>query len=324
MHSRAVGLVVVVLLGFAPGRAPAQSSRVLLVDPDRELESAVRATFRGWDVGVVVESTEPSRAPSAPVDARSLAKRRSARAVVWVSLSEGRTSLLTYDSSDDRMVVRALSTSPPFDEATAASLALSIKTQLRHGRAPPQLNRTPGPEEYWLHFAASGGMRSTGTIPRNPELRLGLGASAWPWSFGGRWSQVGFGVDVTSGPGVAVEAPSFTGRWTETLVLATVRARTKLSGAVDLGAALGVGFDVTNIRGTIVRLHHETRESRLNGVFGAHLEVGYRPSSAFRIAVRPGLVEPLNRQAYLVDGEPVARMEPLMLGVMAVLELGLL
>jgi hypothetical protein len=318
MVSRTIA-VVLVLFGLAAPAMAAEPSLVVLIGEDPELRSAVRAALSGWGILLVEEhAAEPGDGTVKSPDVRALAERHRAQTVAWIANSDGGAILYLYDARTNHIVVRRLSKSPPFDEATAASVALSIKTELRHGRfeAPkPSTN----PPVHWFRVSGALGMRSTATVPRHAELRLGVGASAWTSPFAGPL-RAGVGIELASGPGVPVRTPSFTGTWSETALLFVLHARMTLPASVDLGVAVGAGFDVTSLGGTIHRLQREAVERRVNGVVGAHVEVGYRLGPRVRIAVRPGVAEPLNRQAYFVDGEPVLRMGTLMLSVMAGLE----
>src|SRR5581483_9342746 len=67
-------------------------------------------------------------------------------AVAWVTTTPARQSLLwLYDAQTDQMTVRSLSVSPPFGEASAAAVALTLKTLLRSTAIAPEAER-PSPE----------------------------------------------------------------------------------------------------------------------------------------------------------------------------------
>jgi hypothetical protein len=102
----AFGLVIQVL-----GRtARADSGRLLLVDPDPELEAALRVTLEPWGTSIASESnTGPGNTmPGSAERARDLAQERRAQAVVWISRSDDGFALWIYDAERDRVAARNL------------------------------------------------------------------------------------------------------------------------------------------------------------------------------------------------------------------------
>jgi hypothetical protein len=320
------GIAVLLLVILLTPQARASASRLMLVDPDRELEAAVRVALSAWDTTVVAERAHGpgSTMPGSEDRARALARTRDVEAVVWISRSEDGFALWMYDAKGERLVTRRLPVSPPFDAPTAASVALMVKTLLRHSDVPPSAERLePAAADPWLRIALLAGIRPKPTTLSQVEGRFGAAASAWSsWPEGPL--ELGASIDVTTGPGLGVVTPSFEGRWTETLVLASLHGRLKLGSNLDLTLIGSSGFDVTRIEGTVTGPHGGVGAARTNGVVALHSELGYRLSRTLRPALRLGFVRPLRTQSYFVYGERVLGAAPMMLQALFVVELGML
>jgi hypothetical protein len=283
----------------------ADSARLVLVDPDRELEAALRIALNPWRTAILTENlAEPGNTMPGSADrARALAARREAEAVVWISRSTDGFALWMYDARQDRVVARRLSSGPPFDETTAASVALMVKTLLRHSEVPPVAERVQtSPEEPWLLVGVLGGIRFSTSSDAGAEPRLGLRLSAWPRALDGK---AAIGLEATSGPGFSVDEPQFSGRWTETAFLLTLHGRLPLAERLGLGVVLGAGGEVTTIDGVLVESAQRTRATRINAIASGHAEVGFQLAPVLRLGLRAGLVHSFRTQTYRVQGEPV-------------------
>jgi hypothetical protein len=262
--------------------------------------------------------------PGSADRARALAAERDVQAVVWISRSEDGFALWVYDEKDDRVLARKLSTPPPFDAATAASVALAIKTLLRHSEVPPPGERAnEPPPEYWMSIMLLGGLRPNATSRKYIEPRFGLAATAWHSSLG-ESIQLGLGVGVTTGLGVPVQHASFAGRWYETSVVVAIHGRFIPVEPFDLTLIPSAGFDVNSMHGIVVEPRREAGAVRLNWLAALHGEAGYRLSRPLRVALRIGLASPFRTQSYLVHGEPIFRVASPMLDAWVGLEAGLL
>lgn len=128
-------------------RVAAGETRVAFVDPTPGVLDAVTVALSPWGLRVVSISTAPPPTELAPatVMARDVARDHDASAVVWIALAprgEG-ASLWLYDSQTEQMMIRPLSKGPPFDDASAAALALTVKTLLRSTTVAPVQERVP-------------------------------------------------------------------------------------------------------------------------------------------------------------------------------------
>jgi hypothetical protein len=259
--------------------------------------------------------------PGSADRARTLARERRAEAVVWISRSDEGPALWMYDATRERVAARRLATPPPFDAAVAASVALVVKTLLRLSDVPPPSERVP--EEVgarWLDIGLLAGARSPPISGGGVEPRLGLRVLVWPLALGG-W--LGAGLEITSGPGLAVDGEDFRGHWTESLGLAELHGRMGLGSNLDAGFAAGAGLGVTSLNGSAVGSAAPIGELRANAVAAGHAELGWWLSPALRLGLRLGLVHRFHTQTYFVRGERVLRAEPSTFGGLLALELGL-
>jgi len=109
--------------------------RLVLVSPPEPLEAAVRAALKPWRVVIIVER------PTAPVDAATtngLVLRHHANAIAWIE--KGQLVVVDRDGEVTRRPAKKI------DDASAAALALTVKTMLRlPANPPPPLPEEPPP-----------------------------------------------------------------------------------------------------------------------------------------------------------------------------------
>jgi hypothetical protein len=313
-----------ILILSATSSSRADSARLLLVDPDAELEAALRVALDPWGTTIEAEmiSGPGNTMPGSADRARAMARQRRAEAVVWISQSDDGFALWMYDARRDRVVVRRLTTPPPFDAPTAASVALIVKTLLRHSDVPPPAERVDEPaEEPWLRVGLLAGARLPPISEASVEPRLGLRIAGWPRGLGGH---VGASIEATGGLGLDVDSARFRGHWTQAVVLASAHGRLGVGDAMDVGLAVGAGLDITTLNGVVVDPTRRASAHRINPLASAHGELGWWLSPVLRLGLRLGFVHPLRTQTYLVRGETVLRGKSLIFDGMAVLDFGLL
>ncbi len=104
-----------------------------------ELNCALTAALAPWHLRVKQSDDETLGAsmPSTSVSARRISTTHDARVVVWLAEDPQGFALWVYDTKNDRTVARPVPT-PPYDEPTAAALALSVKTAVRMVGVGPQ------------------------------------------------------------------------------------------------------------------------------------------------------------------------------------------
>jgi len=142
-------LFALVVLALPFGRdVVAAENRVALVDPAPGVLDAIAVALSPWGLRVIpvagpIPSTDVGTATAA---ARALARDRNAGAIVWIASPPGAgASLWLYDAQSEQMMVRPLSQAPPFDDAAAAAVALTVKTLLRSTSVAPVKERATGP-----------------------------------------------------------------------------------------------------------------------------------------------------------------------------------
>jgi hypothetical protein len=305
--------------------AAAEPVRVAFVDPDPELERAVRVALSAWGTRVLeVRLAGPgSTMPGSAERARALAVRHGALAVVWISKSEDGHALWMYDMSEDRVVARRLTAPPPFDDATAASVALAVKTLLRQSAVPPLAERAVVPPSMrWLSAEVFGGVRPMATEPGTTEARFGAGVTAWP-RFALDPLVLGIGAEVISGPGVRVRDVTFAGRWTETALLLGPILRLRTLADFDVSFEPGFGVGIAHVSGKVAVPVENVSLTRVNGLGSLRAGAGYQPSNSFRVGVGFGVARPLRTQAYLVRGRPVLDAKALNFDAILAIEAGL-
>lgn len=310
-------LVLASILTALPALAAAQPDgrRVVLVAIDGELTRAVHTSLAPWGTELVsVDGDAPASMPLASDRGRAIAAEHHADAVVWISASDAGPALWVYDVEADRSLARALTSAPPFDEATAAAVALTIKTLLRHSAvaptseraAPPPTSSPPAPRIAQVELG--GGLLALATAPSDVEPRLSLAVSLWPTELSGI---VGFSLGARTGPGIAVRTADANGRWTSTLVALGVRVRADL-GLFDAGAGIEAGVLVTTLD-VQLGASHEAHLVRAGFGGAGWGEVGVRPDSALRIALRAGASILLPYERYLQRGALVLDVSPVAL-----------
>src|SRR5690606_34545597 len=141
VRGTAIAAVIALVAGAQPARAEdgEAGERGVLVAPPAGLDEAVRAALAGWPIEVVIEpeGAPGSTMPGSAARARALAEGHGAAAVVWLGRDDGGLALWVYDRESGRAVTRPLPAAPPYDEPTAAAVALTVKTLLRHSTAAP-------------------------------------------------------------------------------------------------------------------------------------------------------------------------------------------
>lgn len=116
--------VVALAAGVLSFGAPARSETLVMVSPPAELDSAVRASLAPWRVKIIVIDM----ASGTPAE---LALTQGAGFVVW----RDRDELVLWNAGGGIGERRGIP--PDLDDASAAALALSIKTWMNLGAPPP-------------------------------------------------------------------------------------------------------------------------------------------------------------------------------------------
>jgi hypothetical protein len=211
--------------------ASAETHRVAAVDPDAELARALDIALSPWGAAVTeVRVDRPGATVALPIDrARDIASATHADVVMWVSENAGRSAAWIYDVASDHASLRELSSSPPFDAATAAAVALSVKALLRFTvvAPPPERFGAAFDQPTWA-FGLSASL-ATHFGDQDPEARAGPYVSFWPESLHHKW---GLFLSLASGLGVSANtstpAATFSGTLSEYVARLAIGARLPL------------------------------------------------------------------------------------------------
>lgn len=273
-----LALLVTVVALAAPADADAEAERVVLAGVPDNLADATHTVLVPWQIEIVrTPQTLTADPDQARRDAGAVAERARAGAVVWLAPAAPGFTLWVYDTSSRQVHSRPLATAPPFDEPTAASVALSIKTMLRHSSVAPPAERIappapapavghePGPEPgsdlgtdrplkvFEILARASLRLSVPAPDPDEPgiEPRLGLGAAWWPAFASG----YGASIEVELGPGLSVSKSGLRGELEDVSASLAVHRRIASSawpdGRVAFVPALGLGLHVVHLTGDL-------------------------------------------------------------------------
>lgn len=252
------------LLALAAHTRPAwaETQRVVLAGVPDVLVNATDTALSPWALQVILTPAPlpPDQSRALP-EARSLARKTGAGAVIWLAPGESGHVLLVYDTFTDRHFSRPLPASPPFDEPTAASVALTIKTLLRHSAVAPPAERlappplpppaapvAPARPRYGVEARASLrlSLPGAGDASAGAEVRVGLGLAWWPAFLPGPH---GIGLRLDVGPGVPIKTSGLQGELQDLTVAADLRRRMRLGRRMELVGAAGLGLHVTRLDG---------------------------------------------------------------------------
>jgi hypothetical protein len=260
-----------------------ESRRVAAIDPDAELARALNIALSPWGTTVTKVQLDVT-APIVAERARSIAEQTHADVVMWVAERHGHYAVWIYDVASDHTSLRDLTSSPPFDATTAASVALSIKALLRLTVVAPPRERVGAgarAEPDWS-LGVSASLADHEGSTSLLEGRGALYASYWPPLFG---HHVGAEIGVSGGttvgrhqdqtarqPGFDVSLADYGGR-------AAIGARTPLTNWLGVELSLGATVHLVNVKSTVAE-RGRTQTLSLTRVDG-----GFEPQVAFTVAI---------------------------------------
>jgi hypothetical protein len=312
MRRALVWIVAVLLVAGAPRRAAADDGAPLvLVLGDRpELAHALHVALSPWGLEVRASADPP---PADLAAAERLARDDGAKALVWVVPVAGTAVLYVFDVTNRQLLVRALVSAPPFDDARAAAVALTVKTVLRLGTLAPKEQRVD--EHSTAAAAATPPAQPPAIRPASagPWLRLESGLAlriddqAEPRSIVGlalapQRGRLSVDLSLSLGPGVVIDAPSFAGRHTGTTLGASVRWRAT-SGRVWFEPLAGLALTRATLDGVATAAELRAHVVRWNPSLVAGLVVGTRVGH-IELGVGATLDMALRDQRFLIGGLP--------------------
>lgn len=283
--------------------AAAEHRRVAVLGVDRELERALDLALAPWGVETVPSAMDLSSSPTDALRlASALARRIAAEAVVWVSSSERGSLLWVFDAHAGEVTTRMLAEVPPFDGATAAAVALSVKTILRASVIAPPAERfgapPPPPAEVEPSAALEAGLNLTLLARDRVEPRLELAPVLWPSD------RLGLALELSLGPGLGVDAAGYRGRYHAVVAGGEARVEVLRGSRVSAVVSLGGAAHFTMLRGAYED-EPAQRVRRLSGSLDVETSLSFRVASALYLGASGGVALFPARRRYLVRGSPV-------------------
>jgi hypothetical protein len=315
LGARALGAVIVASSLLAARGAAAADHRVTVVDADPTLVHALDVALSPWGVAVDARAVAGPGAtmPMATDRARALAADARADVVVWLSRSDAGYAVWVYDAEADHASARGLPAGPPFDDTTAAGIALSVKTTLRATKIAPPRERFGAPpdaaDDTTWRFDLSGGAAVRSGTPSAIEPRAGLGASFWPAAYG---RHLGFACGAELGTGVRVQGASFTGTAVDASMRVAIVASWPLARGVAIEPSLGGAAHVVVVDGFVVTEATPVSVLRLDPAIEPRLALDFAAfSGRLRVAPWVGAAYMIRSQELLVHGATVLDLAPL-------------
>jgi hypothetical protein len=310
------GLVAGLLaLAAASGPAAAEVDRIVLVDVPANVEAAVRATLEPWHVElIVVHGPTPGPSmPSSAEKAHAISQRHDAGAAAWIADDGSGSALWIFDGESDRTVARRLASPPPYDDPTAAAVALSIKTLLRFSAVAPPVERLAPDEREPAPVAATpdaadrvvlvvrSGLRRRDTGVGAYEPRIGLGARVRVPAFG---LDLALDGGVRLGSGETLAGPTYAGHFEDVALVG--RLGLDLGrGRLHLLPMVGGGLHLTSVDGTLFPSGLDAGRSRLNPSLDAGLLAALELSHGVEVGLELEGAWILRRQRYRVEGAEI-------------------
>ena len=337
----AVVLVTTVVAVLMAPLAMARDARVVAVDVDPRVVDALVVALSPWSLTVV---RAPGPLPSVEFDAataraRVVAADQQAGAVVWIAPPrppEAQATLWVYDAETLELTVRPLSVWVPFDDAGAASVALTVKTILRDSplmapepappppapvppapspapRAAPPAPEPAEPLAAWRFESLVGARGPTGTAAPLEALAA-LGASVWPAAFDGHG---GLGLAVQAGPGSQVNLRTFQGElWSGALEL-TARLRGPVRRWFAFEVDAGPAVWLTSLAGRTQSPDTPIHALRVDPSIDLEGVAEVALAAQVNLGLTAGGAAMLRFQRYALDGAPLIT-QPAWIGLFGV------
>jgi hypothetical protein len=305
------------VVGVAPEAK--EHSRVVLVSMPDPVFAATAAALGPWSIAV--EAT-PEATPGSDAAASAIAQAHGATAVAWL---EGDV-LVIYDDLQRRSERREHATpAGRIDDASAASIALSIKTTLRQPTpvvvaavepppppvevieiaAPPPLLAEPQPQ---LHVAARIGAGIPLADPSPTTARAAVRAT---YDIAGA---LAIGLGVEGGVARTIEAEEFQGRYRDLALAAGVEYRIAIGERFWLVPSAAATVHLTRLQGDVTA-PMERPVDRSSYPFGAEAELAAETGGRLRAGAAIFGTFLTGRDAYKVHGADVLRVPAVSVGI---------
>ncbi len=319
---RLAALVLVCIAAIATAAFAETRHRLVVVADDARVVHAIEAALGPWDIEVV---TSLQRTPSNEADAAEIASREHADAVAWTTAS----AIWLYESRGSRLVSREIAHVTQYDEASAAAVALSLKTLIRIGSLSPDAPassiaapwdsasatasasaaapiRTPAPllrRGPSVALEAELGARFVETDATVAEPRLVIAAGFWLERFG-------LLLSLSAGTGDSVARAGLNGTFYD--FSATLLARAAfVTGRVRWMPGAGIGAHAAWLSASIATGPADAL--RLDPSADVELVIAWVLSRHAWIGLRAAGSIFLQKQQVFVDGVPAFTLNPIML-----------
>lgn len=304
-------VIALAVLGFAR-TAWAEQRRVAVLQPDHELLRAVSLALSPWGIETIGSDAAlpKSSQPEAVQVASRLARQLGVEAVVWITSLNNGSLLWVFDLRTGDVTVRVLPEMPPFDSAAAAAVALSVKTVLRSSVVAPPEERFGAPSTSPnVDPISAGEIGAGGHWVGEGEVDFRVELAGVLWLPAAR--RLGLSLEVSSGPGLQIDHPDYSGRYQEFVAGAKARFRLVYLQDFSVAVALGGAAHWATLRGTVAADSRESNADRLNGSIDFETSVNFNVSSGVYLGTSLGTAYFPAYRRYLVSGEPVFAPWPL-------------
>jgi hypothetical protein len=251
-HLLSVLVAIAVVAGARAGRAEDVEPTVIVISADATFEEALRDALLDRRVQRIGPAPSPTLAELG-AQSRRLADRFAAVATVWLSPASAGATLVTYDRTADRFLVRELAYALPLTPTQADEAARMVRTMLRALRSE---------DDDAIARSAGGASKAALPVPEPPpHFGAGLGVGAWlasPEAYAApqvtlalAWRPHGLGAAVaaTFAPAADVESASFEGNVRDVVVAAEVRRALRVAPTVHVTPGLGAALHVLSFEG---------------------------------------------------------------------------
>lgn len=296
---------------FLAAAAWAAPTRVAVLQPDAELYRAIALALEPWGIETLRSDAPLPRAsqPEAAQEALRLGRELDVEAVVWVTAFEDGALLWVFDVGTGDVTTRVSPAAPPFDGASAAAVALSVKTVLRASAvAPPS-------ERFGTHEVSP-------SDDRVAALEFGAGAQwvgerwfALRGELAGTWwlpesRRLGLGAGLASATGLRIATPEFDGQYRELALGAKARLRLVEAPGFATVLSLGGAAHWAVLRGTLAEGAESVGVERLNGSVDLGVSANLHLTERVYLAASASAEYFPRYRRYLVEGDAVFAPAP--------------
>jgi hypothetical protein len=316
-----VSLLVLALWGSSAEHCLAAPRRVAVVRGDAELGRQLSLALEAWDVETLALDVAAPAAtqPEAMNEAAELAARLSLDGVVWVTEAAEGSVLWIYDALEREVTTRGVVERPPFGSATAAGLALSVKTTLRASVEPEPPISPPPPPRPAMPASVAAQREPRRTPPAAPRAQLSALLDAQSVADGsrrawysvhsalwfGRARRAGIGLRVGAGAAVSIQTPRLNGSFRELSLGPSLELKVASGPLLVAQVLVGASLHASTLDGTLVRDGARAEVQRYNVALDAGASLDFRLTRGVLIGLQLGAAYLLGYQRYLVEGQAV-------------------